>query len=124
MSGVSSEELRVLLLKKVLAIIGINCQNLCDLHHRMISRDILLDTAVIKQFDGMKDLLKTQYHSDMFTCLHNNSTTKQKFPGVCMLRQLMKANGLTLQPRVFSNGYNKETGEKIVRRNFVIIPID
>ena len=64
--------------------------------------------------------LKKKYSSNTFTCLHLNSFKKQKFPGINMFRQILKANGYNLNPQVESNGYCPLTGKKNVIRSFVI----
>ena len=64
--------------------------------------------------------LKTFYKSSKLTCLHKNSTSNQKFPGVNMVRQILKCNNLKLKPMLICRGYNKVTGKKIIERYYQI----
>ena len=118
------EFLRKFFLKKLMASIDIDFQQLEDLYGIEFSRDLLLSSKVITELLKLKEPLKSVYHSDMLSCLHNNSQSKQRFPAICMIRQILKAQQLKLSPRVKSKGYDKLTGKKEVTRHFVIEPLD
>ena len=64
--------------------------------------------------------LKLVYNSSYLNCLHDNSIFKQKFPGVNLIRQVLKCHHLSLTPKIISNGYEKSTGRKKVSRIFKI----
>ena len=64
--------------------------------------------------------LKLVYNSSYLNCLHDNSIFKQKFPGVNLVRQVLKCHHLALTPKIISNGYEKATGKKKVSRIFKI----
>ena len=49
-----------------------------------------------------------------------NSLEKQKQPGVCMLRQILKANNFKMIPKIYNLGYNKTNGKKLVKRTYYI----
>ena len=111
------------LLRKVLARVNVSFSSLPDLHNQIIPRDMLLDKKVVEALLGFRDVLKTHYHSDMLSCLHANSAQKQRYPAINMVRQLLRANGMNMQPRIQSMGYDRNTGKKLVKRFFVIAPV-
>ena len=85
-----------------------------------ISYDTLRDPKLIETLYQQIPNLKKFYKSSKLTCLHKNSTTNQKFPGVNMVRQILKCNKLKLQPMIICRGYNKATGKKIIERYYQI----
>jgi len=111
------------LLLKLLKIINIDIDidDKDSLLNYTFERDILLDQTVIDKYYEMIKNLKKNYTSDVLTCLHMNSTIKQRFPGINMLRQILKCNGLKLKPKVVSMGYIGDV--KMVKRFFTIVPI-
>ena len=109
------------LLLKLLKIINIDIEEKDSLLNYTFERDILLDQTVIDKYYEMIKNLKKNYTSDMLTCLHMNSTIKQRFPGINMLRQILKCNSLKLKPKVVSMGYIGDV--KMVKRFFTIVPI-
>lgn len=113
-----------LLLKELLEPLHIFFTEIDELIGITIERDILLQENIIKTYHEMIPKLKNEYHSDMLSCLHQNSLDKQKFPAICMLRQILKTNGLQMKSMVTSMGYNKTNGKKITRRYFIIQKID
>ena len=110
------------LLLKLLKIIHIDVEDKELLKGYTFERNILLKQEVIDKYYDMIKNLKKQYTSDMLTCLHMNSINKQKFPGINMLRQILKSNGFKLKPKVVSMGYAGDI--KMVKRFFVITPIE
>lgn len=109
------------LLLKLLKIINIDIKDKNALLNYTFERDMLLDQKVIDKYYDMIKSLKKNYTSDILTCLHMNSTVKQRFPGINMLRQILKCNDLKLKPKVVSMGYVADV--KIVKRFFIIVPI-
>ena len=109
-----------LLLIKLLKIININIDSIDQIDHLQIDREILKDKKVIEKYYDLIPELKKIYNSDMFSCLHKNSLEKQKQPGVCMLRQILKANNFKMIPKIYNLGYNKNNGKKIVKRTYYI----
>ena len=110
------------LLLKLLKIINIDIEDKDLLTNYTFERNILLKKEIIDKYYNMIKNLKEQYTSDILTCLHMNSITKQKFPGINMLRQILKCNGFKLKPKVVSMGYVGDI--KMVQRFFVIVPIE
>tara|TARA_Y100000589_G_C27177437_1_gene639377 strand:+ start:2471 stop:2839 length:369 start_codon:yes stop_codon:yes gene_type:complete len=111
------------LLLKLFSLANINVSSLSQLAYLEIDRDYMKDPQIVNRFYNFIPDLKTAYNSDMFTCLHKNSLSKQKQPAICMLRQMLKANDYHLKPVTLSLGYNKVTGKKIVKRSFIIQPL-
>ena len=110
------------LMQQVLKPLNITFQQLEDLYYQIIPREILLHDKTIQYMLNLRTRLKAEYHSDMLTCLHANSLEKQRFPAVCMLRQLLKTNNMLLRPKVESCGYDRSSGKKITKRYYVITP--
>jgi len=109
------------ILKQILAIIDIKYTKLEDILGTTVSRNRLLTADVYDKFNELQLISKAVgYKTGKLTSLHSNSSIKQTFPAINMLRQLLKCNGLRLKPIVEYCGYNHSTGEKIVKRNFVI----
>ena len=111
------------LMHKVLSRINVHFKEVKDLHYQIIPRDVLLEKKVVESLLSMRNLLKSHYHSDMLSCLHSNSDKKQRFPAVCMVRQLLRANGMSMRPKLESMGYDRKTGKKLVKRYYVITPV-
>jgi hypothetical protein len=116
------ESRRILLLKKMMAVLHIQFVKVSELNYCSISRDLLLDNNTVLKLQGLKELLKLEYHSDMLTCLHENSLQKQKNPGICMVRQILKTHGLFLKPVSVFIGYDRRNGKKVTKRYFNILP--
>ncbi len=109
------------IMKKMLSIIGIKYDNIDDIIGISLERDTLLDDNIVSNLMSLQDqLLTSGYKSGKLTSLHKNNVSHQKFPGINMVRQILKCNGLKLTPRVISIGYNTETGKKITKRLFQI----
>ena len=117
----NTETQKYKLLLKLLKIINIDIDDKDSLLNYTFERDILLDQNVIDKYYEMIKNLKKNYTSDILTCLHTNSTIKQRFPGINMLRQILKCNGLKLKPKVVSMGYIGDV--KMVKRFFTIVAI-
>ena len=109
------------LLLELFELVGIKKKNITQLNNVEIPRDVLLDKKIIEKCFNMISDLKKKYSSNIFTCLHQNSNEKQRFPGINMFRQILKANGYNLNPQVVSNGYCPITGKKNVIRSFTVV---
>ena len=103
-------------------IINIDVDNKNELDEFTFERDILIDPNVIDKYCEMIPELKIHYHSDTLTCLHKNSTQKQRFPAINMLRQILRCNGFKLKPKVVSLGYVNHI--KVIKRYFTIRVFD
>lgn len=110
------------LLKEMLRHVDIEFDVIDDLLDKVVDRTKLLKDDTIAYFnDYFKEQWKgLNYHSDKLTSLRSNNLTSQKFPAVNMLRQILKCHKLHLKPHVTSLGYDKKTGRKLYRRDYII----
>lgn len=108
----------------ILAVLGITIKTEQDLFGVLIHRDDLLRVDIEQRLAEFVDTLKEKYKSSMLNCLHKNRDDKQKFPAINLVRQILKCNGYKLKPLVFSRGYSKHNGKKLVERNFKIVRLD
>ena len=105
---------------KLFKAINISISSIDKINNIEIDRETLKNKDIINKYYSMIPELKEVYNSDMFSCLHKNSLDKQKQPGVCMLRQLLKANNYKMIPKIYNLGYNKANGKKLVKRTYLI----
>jgi hypothetical protein len=94
-----------------------------DLYYRRIDRDTLLEPGLVSKLIGRQEELKRVYSTAKLSCLHKNNIDKQKAPGVCLVRQLLKANGIRMVPQTESIGYEPGSGRKLVQRWYLLQPI-
>jgi len=98
---------------------GLNCNNLKNLSEKQIPRDMLLDIKLYNNlFDSICEL-KEIYSTTKTTCLQSSAESKQKWPLLNLVRQILKLNGYTLNPIRLSDGYTKD-GKKKYKRFFLI----
>ena len=86
---------------------GLNCKTLKDLSEKLIPRDILLD---LKSYNNLYESiceLKEIYSTTNTTCLQSSAESKQKWPLLNLVRQILKLNGYKLIPVRLSDGYTK-----------------
>lgn len=109
---------------KLFTVLGYNIKSKNDLLDLTIPREKLLDNTLLKDIQNAISDVSKKYKSSKLTCLHKNSTNKQKFPIINFIRQVLKCNNLYLKPLVLCRGYNKSNGKKIIDRYFKIININ
>ena len=63
--------------------------------------------------------LKQYFSSSLLTSLQENAETKQRFPLINIVRQLLKAKYSHMEPIRKANGYEK-SGKKLYKRYFLI----
>tara|TARA_B100001093_G_scaffold517331_1_gene598580 strand:+ start:363 stop:800 length:438 start_codon:yes stop_codon:yes gene_type:complete len=115
--GMKKEEI----LKSLLNILGITYDTIDEIHGKDIDRDLLLENDIVKKLMILKPAIRNSgYKSGKLTSLHKNNESHQKFPGINMVRQVLKCNGYKLHPYVISLGYDQETGKKLTMRKFNI----
>ncbi len=113
------------IIQEMLSLININVNDINSLEGLNINRENLLSTNIINLFQSKKnDVKELGYSSSKLTSLHSNNNEKQQFPGINMLRQLLKCNNFKLKPYVKSMGYDKSSGKKIVYRYYIIHKIN
>ena len=111
-------------IKQIFKILSIEVNSEQDLYSVLISRDLLLRVDIEQQLTCLIIKLKEKYKSSKLNCLHNNRDDKQKFPGINLVRQILRCNGYHLKPVKFSRGYCKHSGKKIVDRNFKVVRLE
>ena len=105
-------------------VFNIPCDNEQDLLNITLDFDTLKDPNIINKLYNLIPKYKTLYNTNMLTCLHQNSTDKQKLPAVNFIRQILKCNDYKLSGYYISLGYNKITGRKHLKRLYKIVPIE
>jgi len=109
---------------EIFKILGIKVITEPELFNVLIHRDDLLRVDIEQKLTSIINKLKEKYKSSKLNCLHENRESKQKFPGINLVRQILKCNGYHLKPLVFSKGYSKHNGKKLVERNFKVIRLE
>lgn len=112
------DKFREIAVLEILKILGFG--SLDEALKGKVSIETLKDDAVINQLNALVPDLKKIYSSDKLTCLHTNNIVKQKFPGVNMLRQILRMSGFDLQSTPIYKGYDGN-GKKIYSRQYFII---
>lgn len=117
------QNMRISLVRKMLGQINIVFgKQVNEILYQVISRSMLVDARVVQQLMLLRSDMRVCYHSSMLSCLHTNSIEKQRNPGICMVRQILKVNGMRLQPKQQSMGYDASTGKKNVHRYYIVMP--
>ena len=111
-------------IKEIFKILSIEVNSEQDLYSVLIPRDLLLRVDIEQQLTSIIIKLKEKYKSSKLNCLHKNRDDKQKFPGINLVRQILRCNGYHLKPVKFSRGYCKHSGKKIVDRNFKVVRLE
>ena len=112
------------LIVKIFKFLEIEIKEIDDLIGLEIERDILLtNEAVIFLKSLQNEVKECGYKSGVLTSLFKNNLTKQKWPALNAVRQILKCNKIKMQPVAKSNGYNKTTGKKNIIRTFTLIKL-
>jgi len=85
----------------------------------LIPREMLLDQ---KKYETVKEhisSLKEVFSSSSLTSLQKDAKTKQKWPLLNLVRQILKTNDYGMEPKRKSNGYDDD-GKKKYLRFFII----
>jgi hypothetical protein len=109
--------------KDIFNVFNIHCENESDLFNITLDFDTLKDPNIITKLYNLIPKYKALYNTSMLTCLHQNSTDKQKLPAVNFIRQILKCNDYKLSGYYISLGYNKINGRKNLKRLYKIVPI-
>lgn len=105
--------------KHLLNLIGIEFTNWDEIIKNEIERDALLNTHLYQNVKDTITLVKKHFSSSTLTSLQNNAESKQKWPLLNLVRQILKIHGYKLTPQRKANGYTK-CGKKLFRRFFII----
>jgi|TARA_B110001450_G_scaffold61754_2_gene58556 hypothetical protein len=121
------ETQKLSILKDLFTIIHIHINTIEDLLNIEIDRMVLLEDPFYSYAMNYKEIIKKKYNkiysSNYYNFTHNNAITKQKFPSINLLRQILKSNHLKLSPYYKSFGYDNNK-KKIVQRYFIITSIE
>ena len=110
----------LVLIKKIFKFFEMEINNIEELLGLEIERDILLTNEAVVFLKSLQDEIKScGYKSGVLTSLFKNNLTKQRWPALNTIRQILKCNGIKMQPVAKSNGYNKSTGKKNITRSFI-----
>jgi len=110
------------LIIKMVKFFEIEIKQVSDLVGIELERDILITDAAVIFLKSLQDEIKDcGYKSGVLTSLFKNNVTNQRWPALNTMRQILKCNGLKMQPVAKSNGYNKSNGKKNILRSFIII---
>lgn len=105
---------------KMFAHLNIEINEISELDELVLDRDIFIDNSLYPKLytyiANIKDFLKSSY----LTSLQSNCDKKQRFPCINLFRQILKCYRYKMSPLVISQGYNKSTGKKIIKRFFKI----
>lgn len=85
----------------------------------ILDRDALLSDEVYGRVKVNVEHLKQFFSSSLLTSLQENACTKQKFPLINIVRQLLRVKYYHMEPIRKANGYDK-TGKKLYKRFFLV----
>lgn len=105
--------------KLIFKLIGLQIEELKDLHGVSIPREVLLSD---NKYDEVKKLipdLKQNYSSSLMTSLHKNADKTQRWPLLNLVRQILNTYRYKMEPIRKSDGYTLE-GVKKYKRYFEI----
>ena len=99
-------KIKLEILKDLFNVLHIKIESKFDLINIELDRECLLEDPFYSYAINYKKKLKKIYKSCKYNCLHSNSETKQKFPSINLIRQVLKSNQLQLTPYYRSLGYD------------------
>ena len=111
------------LIIKMLNILQVNITNIDDISKITIDFETFKDNGYIDQLYELIPIFKKKYKSNMLTCLHKNSISKQTFPAINFVRQILKCNNLKLKGYYLPLGNEAFSSKKILKRVYKIIPL-
>ena len=107
------------IVKEFLNKCGIVFEDYKMLDGMLIPRDTLLSQEKYENIKKDLEKMKKMYSSGALTALQKSAETKQKWPLLNLVRQILKSNNYNMEPIRKSNGYTKE-GKKKYLRFFII----
>ena len=107
------------IVKEFLNKCGIVFEDFKMLDGMLIPRDTLLSQEKYENIKEDLTKMKKMYSSGALTALQKSAETKQKWPLLNLVRQILKSNNYNMEPIRKSNGYTKE-GKKKYLRFFII----
>jgi hypothetical protein len=106
----------------ILENIGLTFENIDNLEGQFIERSFFINNKKYLEIQEKLIELKKVFSSSSLTCLHTNALTKQKFPLLNLVRQILNVYYFEMKPIRKSDGYTKE-GIKKYKRYFNIVKI-
>ena len=104
----------------ILNACGIICNSFKELDGLLIHREVLINDERYSQIIKSElPILKTHFSSSYLTSLQSTATSKQKFPLLNLIRQLLRSCNFKLTPKRVSDGYTL-AGDKKYKRMFVV----
>ena len=85
----------------------------------LLDREAFLNDEIYKRVKLKVDELKKYFSSSLLTSLQENASTKQKFPLINIVRQLLRVKFYHMEPIRKANGYEK-SGKKLYKRYFLV----
>ena len=107
------------IIKKLFKVINIEIKTSSDLNLVEIDRELMLKDIINNEFSKLIDSCKNIYKTSKLTALHGNRLSKQKFPAINLLRQILKCHKYKMTPKITSLGYHKN-GKKIIKHSYII----
>lgn len=104
----------------ILHEIGLVFETVDQLNGQLIPRDFFINNVKYNQIKDKINDLKNVFSSSSLTCLHQNAITKQKFPLLNLIRQILSVYYYDMKPIRKCDGYTKE-GVKKYKRFFSIV---
>ena len=104
------------ILEKLLGFIGVSINNI----PATVPAAIFDDDSLLTKFKEYVPAAKKFYSSDKLTSLHANAFSKQKNPGLNLIRQILKENSFEIRSRL-----DRATGEKqyVILKSKPSVPI-
>jgi hypothetical protein len=90
-----------------------------ELDGTLLDREMFLNDEVYKRVKVHIVDLKKYFSSSLLTSLQENAESKQKFPLINIVRQILKVKYYQMEPIRRANGYEK-SGKKLYKRYFLI----
>jgi hypothetical protein len=120
MIPITNEDPRYKHLIFMLNACNITCNSMKELDGMLIHRELLLNDNKYKDLVKMElPILKTIFSSSYLTSLQSTAVSKQKFPLLNLIRQLIRSCNYKLTPKRIADGYTL-SGEKKYKRMFIV----
>jgi hypothetical protein len=104
----------------ILNACNIPCNSIGDLDGMLVAKETCINTDKYNYLKTTEfPLLKKLFSSSYLTALQDTATSKQKWPLLNLIRQLLRSCNYKLTPKRVSDGYTL-TGEKKYKRMFII----
>jgi hypothetical protein len=108
------------MLLRILNSSNIICNSISELEGLIIPREVCLDNYKYNQIKTNEfSTLKTVFSSSYLTSLQSSALSKQKWPLLNLIRQLLLSCNFKLTPKRVNDGYTEE-GVKKYKRMFII----